>query len=173
MSHEGMVTRAASAIAFALIMGLVLLVTAGGMSITAQPQVLGTPTHTPTITPTLTPTSTPTPTWTASPSPTPSNTPTPTPTPTRTLTPMPTATPTPAPASAHLWLEVPIWPESEGDHLPGTFFPYGATGGGRYHLHHGVDYVNPAGTPVLAAAAGTVIVAGDELQTLYGRNPDL
>jgi murein DD-endopeptidase MepM/ murein hydrolase activator NlpD len=172
MSHEGMITRAASAIAFALIMGLVLLVTAGGMSITAQPQVLGTPTHTPTITPTLTPTSTPTPTWTASPSPTPSNTPTPTPTPTRTLTPMPTATPTPAPASAHLWLEVPIWPESEGDHLPGTFFPYGATGGGRYHLHHGVDYVNPAGTPVLAAAAGTVIVAGDDLQTVYGLKPD-
>ncbi len=167
-----MAARATSAIAFILIIGLVILVTAGGMSISAQPQVLGTPTHTPTSMPTSTPTSTPTPTWTPSPSPTPTITPTPTDTPTITPTPMPTATPTPAPASAHLWLEIPIWPEGEGDHLPGTYFPYGATGGGRYHLHHGVDYMNPAGTPVLAAAAGTVIVAGDDLQTVYGIKPD-
>jgi murein DD-endopeptidase MepM/ murein hydrolase activator NlpD len=167
-----MAARVASAIAIALIVGLVILVANGSMSISAQPQVLGTPTHTPTITPTLTPTSTPTPTWTPSPSPTPTNTSTPTPTPTSTPTPMPTATPTLAPASAHLWLEIPIWPESEGDHFPGTYFPYGATGGGRYHLHHGVDYMNPAGTPVLAAAAGRVIVAGDDLQTVYGLKPD-
>jgi murein DD-endopeptidase MepM/ murein hydrolase activator NlpD len=167
-----MAARVASAIAIALIVGLVILVANGSMSISAQPQVLGTPTHTPTITPTLAPTSTPTPTWTPSPSPTPTNTSTPTPTPTSTPTPMPTATPTLAPASAHLWLEIPIWPESEGDHFPGTYFPYGATGGGRYHLHHGVDYMNPAGTPVLAAAAGRVIVAGDDLQTVYGLKPD-
>jgi murein DD-endopeptidase MepM/ murein hydrolase activator NlpD len=167
-----MAARVASAIGIALIVGLVILVANGSMSISAQPQVLGTPTHTPTITPTLTPTSTPTPTWTPSPSPTPTNTSTPTPTPTSTPTPMPTATPTLAPASAHLWLEIPIWPESEGDHFPGTYFPYGATGGGRYHLHHGVDYMNPAGTPVLAAAAGRVIVAGDDLQTVYGLKPD-
>ena len=167
-----MATPAATTLAFALIIGLMILVTNGAGSISAQPQVLGTPTHTPTITPTLTPTSTPTPTWTPSPSPTPSNTPMPTATPTNTLTPTPTATPTPAPASAHLWLETPIWPESGGDHLPGTYFPYGATGGGRYHLHHGVDYTNPAGTPVLAAAAGRVIVAGDDLQTVYGLKPN-
>lgn len=167
-----MAARVTGALALTLIIGLAILVTTGSMSISAQPQVLGTPTHTPTITPTLTPTSTPTPTWTPTPSPTPTNTPTPTPTPTITPTPMPTATPTPAPASAHLWLEIPIWPESEGDHLPGTYFPYGATGGGRYHLHHGVDYMNPAGTPVLAAAAGTVIVAGDDLETVYGLKPD-
>jgi murein DD-endopeptidase MepM/ murein hydrolase activator NlpD len=35
-----------------------------------------------------------------------------------------------------------------------------------------VDYVNPAGTPVLAAAAGTVIVAGSDLGTAYGLKPD-
>ncbi|MEJ2733383.1 MAG: peptidoglycan DD-metalloendopeptidase family protein [Anaerolineae bacterium] len=172
MSEQAMAARVASAIAIALIVGLVILVANGSMSISAQPQVLGTPTHTPTNTPTLAPTSTPTPTWTPSPSPTPTNTSTPTPTPTSTPTPMPTATPTLAPASAHLWLEIPIWPESEGDHFPGTYFPYGATGGGRYHLHHGVDYMNPAGTPVLAAAAGRVIVAGDDLQTVYGLKPD-
>jgi len=74
-------------------------------------------------------------------------------------------TPTPAAAVDHLWLSHPLGPETEGDRYPGTYFPYGATGGGRYHLHHGVDYANPAGTPVLAAAAGEVIVAGDDLET--------
>ena len=62
-----------------------------------------------------------------------------------------------------IWLTSPIWPQSEGDHYPGTYFPYGATIGGRYYRHHGVDYTNPAGTPVLAAAAGTVLVAGHDL----------
>jgi hypothetical protein len=35
-----------------------------------------------------------------------------------------------------------------------------------------VDYVNPAGTLVLAAAAGTVIVAGNDQETVYGLKPD-
>lgn len=167
-----MAGHVASIAALALVVGLVVLVTIGGAPIAAQPQVLGTPTNTPTATPTFTPTPTPTPTWTPSPTPTPTNTPTPSPTPTITPTPTQTATPTPAPASAHLWLDKPIDPESEGDRYPGTYFPYGATGGGRYHLHHGVDYVNPAGTPVLAAAAGTVLVAGNDLETTYGLKPD-
>jgi murein DD-endopeptidase MepM/ murein hydrolase activator NlpD len=34
-----------------------------------------------------------------------------------------------------------------------------------------VDYGNPAGVPVLAAVAGTVIVAGDDLETVYGLKP--
>lgn len=167
-----MAGRFTSVVALALIIGLAGVLTLGGAPITAQPQVLGTPTHTPTVTPTATPTATPTPTWTPSPSPTPSNTPTPTRTPTITPTPTATATPTPAPASAHLWLEKPIGPESEGDRYPGTYFPYGATGEGRYHLHHGVDYMNDAGTPVLATAPGTVIVAGNDLETVYGKKPD-
>ena len=167
-----MTTRDASIVALALILGLVVLLAVGGSPITAQPAMLGTSTPTPTATPTFTPTATPTPTRTPSPTPTPSNTPTPTATPTITPTPTPTATPTPAPASAHLWLERPIGPDSEGDRSPGTYFPYGATGGGRYHLHHGVDYMNPARTPVLAAAAGTVIVAGNDLETVYGVKPD-
>jgi len=56
--------------------------------------------------------------------------------------------------------------------VPGTYFPYGATGGGRYHQHHGVDYMNPAGTPVLAAAAGRVLFAGNDQETVYGLQPD-
>ena len=167
-----MAGRFTSVVALALIIGLAGVLTLGGAPITAQPQVLGTPTHTPTVTPTATPTTTPTPTWMPSPSPTPSNTPAPTRTPTITPTPTASATPTPAPASAHLWLEKPIGPESEGDRYPGTYFPYGATGGGRYHLHHGVDYMNDAGTSVLATVPGTVIVAGNDLETVYGKKPD-
>jgi murein DD-endopeptidase MepM/ murein hydrolase activator NlpD len=172
MSGRGAVGQAFGTGALALSIGLVVLLALGGAQISDQPQVLGTPTFTATPTPTFTPTLTPTPTWTPSPTPTPSNTPTPTLTPTVTPTPTPTWTPTPAPASAHLWLGIPIDPASEGDRYPGTYFPYGATGGGRYHLHHGVDYMNPAGTPVRAAAAGTVIVAGNDLETVYGLEPD-
>jgi len=71
-----------------------------------------------------------------------------------------------------LWLVPPIGPDTEGDRLPGTYFPYGSTGGGRYRLHHGVDYTNPAGTPVLAAAAGTVILAGNDADVAYGVRPN-
>lgn len=34
--------------------------------------------------------------------------------------------------------------------------------------HHGVDFLNSTGTPVLAAGGGEVIVAGDDLNTHYG-----
>ncbi len=138
-------------------------------------QVTDSPTPTLAPTDTSTPTVTPSPTFTPSPSPTPTLTPTPAPptaTPTPTTTPSQTPTLTPAPASAHLWLVPPIGPDAEGDQVPGGYFPYGSTGGGRYHLHHGVDYMNPLGTPILAAADGTVIVAGNDLTTVYGAKPD-
>lgn len=47
-------------------------------------------------------------------------------------------------------------------------YPYGGTSGGRLQVHHGVDLVNGTGTPVLAAADGIVIYAGDDLSTLFG-----
>jgi murein DD-endopeptidase MepM/ murein hydrolase activator NlpD len=157
--------------AFIVIAALAVLLTMGGAPIAAHPELLGTATWTPTPTPTHTPTATPTATQTPTSTPTPSITPTssstPTPTPTPTL-----ATPTPAPAASHLWLTFPIGPDSGGDRYPGTYFPYGSTGGGRYYLHHGVDYMNPEGTPVLTTGSGTVVVAGDDLQTVYGLEPD-
>jgi murein DD-endopeptidase MepM/ murein hydrolase activator NlpD len=164
-------SKARSIGALALVVGFVLILAGGRTPSSAGHNVLGTrtPTATPTSTPTATATATPT--WTPSPTLTP--TPTATPTPTGTPTSVPTVfAPTPLPAAAHLWLTPPIAEGGPGDRFPGGYFPYGATGGGRYHLHHGVDYGNPAGTPVLAAGAGVVVVAGDDLETVYGLKPD-
>ena len=158
----------AGAVTLAIVVGLSVLIANGGAPVTARPHALGTATATPTATNTPTPTRTPTPV-----PPTATNTPTPTPSRTSTPTFTPTvATPTPAPPSAHLWLQSPVDPASTGDQRPQTYFPYGATGGGKYRLHHGVDYMNPAGTRILASGAGTVIVAGNDLQTVYGLKPD-
>jgi hypothetical protein len=171
MSDKQIVARAGSVGALILIAGLAVLLTLGGAPLAAHPVLLGTATWTPTPTPTSTPTFTPTPTQTPTFTSTPSVTPTPTSTPTPTLTPT-VATPTAAPAASHLWLTFPVGPDSGGDRYPGTYFPYGATGGGKYHLHHGVDYMNPNGTPVLATGSGTVIVAGNDLKTVYGLEPN-
>ena len=160
-SHSNAIAASASALLLAAIVALVTL---------AQPylqatSLLGTSTPTPTFTatPTATATFTPTPTPTA----TPTASPTATSTPTLTPTPTPTATPTPAGPQDHYWLERPIGPE--GHNYAEHFYPYGTTAGGRYPIHTGVDLVNPSGTPVLAAGAGTVIVAGDDLTVVYGR----
>jgi len=157
--------------ALVLVIALVAAVGAGALE-TGRPP-LGTPTATPTAT--LTPTSTPTP------SPTATSTPTPSPTPTETATAAPTATPavsaasTPRPAAVlprptrqsynvpagrHDWL---LRPTGEKDWQSGSvFYPYGTDGRGQYLLHHGMDIVNPMGTPVLAVADGEIIFAGSD-----------
>lgn len=62
--------------------------------------------------------------------------------------------------SGHFLLERPIA-------LPATItidpsYPYGSTQNGTRQPHHGVEFYNASGTPVLAAADGVVIVAGDD-----------
>lgn len=47
-------------------------------------------------------------------------------------------------------------------------YPYGATGGRRLPLHHGVEFVNPRHTAVLAVAPGTVFHAGADSGALFG-----
>ena len=44
---------------------------------------------------------------------------------------------------------------------------------GKRDPHHGVEFLNSQGTPVLAAADGKVIVAGDDLKTTYGLFPNM
>jgi len=97
-----------------------------------------------------------------------------------TLSPTPTqtftidVTPTTAPCNplesycietGHFFLDRPIA-------MPGTIsidrgYPYGTTEGGTRDPHHGVEFNNASGTPVLAAADGRVVVAGDDSQKIY------
>jgi len=46
-------------------------------------------------------------------------------------------------------------------------YPFGSTAGGQYPIHHGVEFMNPSGTDVLAVGAGVVVVAGDDLKVKY------
>ncbi len=107
---------------------------------------------------------TPTPQATASPMRRPPGT-----TATPTTTPVPTFTPPPPPppvAGEHLLWGRPV--PASGPTWTDKAYPYGSTRGGTLRPHTGVEFVVPTGTPVLAVAAGTVVVAGDDGQVAYG-----
>jgi murein DD-endopeptidase MepM/ murein hydrolase activator NlpD len=106
---------------------------------------------------------------------TPSLTPLPLPTPGATMTSLPSVETRPnatpcgdqaCAAAEHFWLERPI-PAGHVNY-PDRTYPYGSTAQGQREPHHGVEFFNPSGTPVIAAATGTVVVAGDDLETAYG-----
>ncbi len=122
---------------------------------------------TPTRIPTFTPSPILLPSWTASPIPSP----TPTSMPTWTATPIPTFTPPPhtgrsASVQDHYWLERPISPEYTN--WTDRIYPYGSNRGGTLPTHHGVEFYNPVGVPVLAAGAGVVVTAGSDGEVLFG-----
>lgn len=71
-----------------------------------------------------------------------------------------------AAAAAHFWLERPI--PAGYVNYPDRTYPYGSTFQGLREPHHGVEFVNASGTPVVAAAPGTVRVAGNDWTTAYG-----
>lgn len=144
----------------------------------------------PSRTPTLPPTETHTPTVTPSPTHTPTATssPTETPVPTLTHTPLPVGVLLPGAAGNFNGTLVPSWtpppsdPATEindhyrlrrpiadsGVHWIDRTYPYGSTSGGRLQVHSGVEFVNPRGTPILAAADGKVVFAGDDSAVLLG-----
>jgi murein DD-endopeptidase MepM/ murein hydrolase activator NlpD len=96
----------------------------------------------------------------------------PTSTPTSTLTPVPTIPPTATPipcdlASAEYCVEQAYFVFQRPVAPPGIDsvdrgYPYGSTEGGTREPHHGVEFHNPSGTPILAAADGSVYYAGDD-----------
>ncbi len=57
-----------------------------------------------------------------------------------------------------LWLERPIAP-GDNNYIDQTY-RYGSTMGGNFQQHQGVEFNDPDGTPVLAAASGTIVYAG-------------
>lgn len=48
-------------------------------------------------------------------------------------------------------------------------YPYGGTLNGDREPHHGVEFINASGTPVLAAGNGEVVYAGNDVNTLFGQ----
>lgn len=129
-----------------------------GVTLATNAPATALPTRTPT--PTSTSTSTPTVTWT------PTVTPSPTPSLTPSDTPSPTLSPTPEPFVDHYALHRPI--SSQGQDEVDRTYPYGDTQFDTRVTHHGVEFFNPRGTPILAAEDGTVIFAGDDSQVLFG-----
>ncbi len=125
-----------------------------------------TPVPTPTFIPaTATATQTefsPTATPTISPSATPTNTP----------TQIPTQTPIPCNPyetfcieEGHFLLERPISPSFKNEIASG--YRYGSTINGQREPHHGVEFENASGTPVLATGDGVVVFAGEDKPALY------
>ncbi|MFQ5885953.1 MAG: peptidoglycan DD-metalloendopeptidase family protein, partial [Anaerolineae bacterium] len=100
----------------------------------------------------------------------PSATPTLASTSTATATATVTPTPTPEVTEEDRWLARPIG--SQGEQHVDRFYPYGSTGGGRYRIHHGVEFQNEEGMLVLAAASGRVVVAGRDDEVIYGAKPN-
>ncbi|GIK59037.1 MAG: hypothetical protein BroJett015_47000 [Chloroflexota bacterium] len=84
-------------------------------------------------------------------------------------TPPPTFTPPALPQTApdeHYWLRRPV---AEGGVVwTNKHYPYGSTRGGELRPHHGVEFDVPYNTEILAAASGTVVVAGNDAATAYG-----
>jgi murein DD-endopeptidase MepM/ murein hydrolase activator NlpD len=143
-------------------------------TVTVTPTEARPPTETPRPTPTRDPLRSPTPTRT--PRPRVTHTPTedelvlasPSPlVPTATVTRMPTPTPRPSPdMTPHYIFQRPI----SSDYVDeiAVFYPYASTGEGSYPVHHGTEFVNETGTPVLAAGAGRVVVALNDEARLLG-----
>ncbi len=69
-------------------------------------------------------------------------------------------------AFPHFWLDKPL--PGGGRYLINQTFPYGSDGNGRYLLHNGVDAAENLGTPVLAVADGTIVVAQSDMNEWYG-----
>lgn len=82
------------------------------------------------------------------------------------VTPVATATST-LDSREHRWLQRPLARTVARDFADRTYL-FGASKNNVYRIHHGLDLVNPTGTLVQAAGAGTVVFAGQDSGVRYG-----
>jgi murein DD-endopeptidase MepM/ murein hydrolase activator NlpD len=80
----------------------------------------------------------------------------------------------PTPCSPDLCYYAGVFPLQRPISPPGTdtieaSYRFATTQHGTREPHHGVEFLNPLGTPVLAAADGVVVVAGNDYNFHYGR----
>jgi murein DD-endopeptidase MepM/ murein hydrolase activator NlpD len=88
--------------------------------------------------------------------------------PTANVAPTPGPSPTVAPEPReHRWLGRPIARAAQRDFADRTYL-FGASKNNAYRVHHGLDLVNPSGTPVQSAADGVVVFAGRDSGTRFG-----
>jgi hypothetical protein len=91
-------------------------------------------------------------------------------------TPSPSATPTQESScdlftsdfcvtEGHFFLQRPI--HAPANVLIDETYAYGSTANGTRDPHHGVEFSNPSGTPVYAAAEGIVLFAGADTEAIY------
>ena len=73
-------------------------------------------------------------------------------------------------ADGHFIFRRPIQPPAN-DLVDETYL-YASTADGTREPHHGVEFPNPSGTPVYAAANGTVIFAGPDTTAIYSPWPN-
>ena len=111
------------------------------------------------------------------PSQTPTRTPVPTGTPTPTASPYPTLVlanfPTPPAAFAgepHFFFGRPIG--EGGNMFIASSYRYGSTGSHRFETHHGVEFPNAAGVPLVAVAPGIIYYAGSDQAQAFGPQKD-
>jgi murein DD-endopeptidase MepM/ murein hydrolase activator NlpD len=109
---------------------------------------------------TSTPLAVPSPSVTASPAPSATATVAPTPT----LTAKEACGSFPCQLTGHFLFQRPIG--LTGKQSIERAYPYGSNQGGKLEVHHGVEFYNAQGTPVLAAADGKVVFAGNDQLTL-------
>jgi hypothetical protein len=91
-------------------------------------------------------------------------------------TPLPSFTPTSVPrcdplnvdfcvTDGHFILHRPVQPPA--NNLVDASYRYGSTANGTRDPHHGVEFGNPTGTPVYAAADGVIVFAGTDEEAWY------
>ncbi len=61
---------------------------------------------------------------------------------------------------------------ADGVNYPARSYAYGSTSSGNFQPHHGDDFENPYGTPVVAAGDGIVEYAGDDISHVFGPQPN-